>query len=108
MEEKERLYVDLMMDHMPEDCEALGLKKHGYLNEQMQLTPKAYTFIEDFLASKKEVVLLAIKELGPEARKSAIMKYADIRQMGTLADVINKLVQEGKIKKENGKFYPLA
>lgn len=108
MDEKEKLYVDLMMDHLPEDCDAQGLKKMGYFNDQMRLTPKAYTFIEDFLASKEEVVLAAIKELGPGARKSAIMKSANIRQMGTLADVVKRLEQAGKIKKENNDFIPLV
>ncbi|ABO50330.1 hypothetical protein Dred_1805 [Desulforamulus reducens MI-1] len=108
MDEKEQLYVNLMMDHLPEDCEVIALKKQGYLTENMQFTQKAHQYVEDFLASKKEAVFLAIIELGPEARKSSIMKYAGIKQMGVLADVVNRLVVEGKVKKENGKFYILA
>jgi len=100
----EQFYVSLMMDHLPEDCEARGLISQGYLTEKMEHTQKALDFINDFLDAKKEAVYQAIKDLGPDARKSAIMQRAEIRQMGTFADVANKLVSEGRLKKEHGKY----
>lgn len=107
MDNKEQLYVDLMMDQMPGDCNANVLISYGYLTEKLQHTPKALDFIRDFLDSKKDAVLRSIRELGPDARKSVIMNKAGIKQMGVLADVVNILVQEGKVKKEAGKFYPV-
>ncbi|AQS60572.1 hypothetical protein [Desulforamulus ferrireducens] len=105
MDTREQLYVDLMMDQMPGDCNANVLISNGYLTENLQHTPKALDFMREFLDSKKDVVLQSIRELGPDTRKSVIMQRAGIKQMGVLADVVNILIKEGKVKKDNGKFY---
>lgn len=105
MDNNEQLYINLMMDHMPEDCEARGLITQGYLTQNMQFTEKAINFVNYFIDSKKHIVYQAIKELGPEARKSQIMSRSNISQMGILSDVVNRLVKESRVKKENGKFY---
>ncbi|SHF56998.1 hypothetical protein SAMN02745133_02998 [Desulforamulus putei DSM 12395] len=107
MDTNEQLYVDLMMDRMPEDLETKYLISQGYLTENMQHTEKAIQFINSFLDEKKEIVCQAFKELGPDARKSEVMKKAGIVQMGVLVDVANRLVKEGRLKKENGKVYVL-
>ncbi len=105
MDDKEQLYVDLMMDQMPGECNTNVLISSGYLTEKLQHTPKALDFIKTFLDSKKDDVLQAISDLGPDSRKSAIMHRAGIRQMGVLADVVTILVKEGKVRKDSGKFY---
>ncbi|SHE38728.1 hypothetical protein [Desulforamulus putei] len=107
MNTNEQLYIDLMMVRTPGDPETKFLISQGYLTENMQYTEKAIQFINSFLDEKKEVVYQAFKELGPDARKSEVLKKAGIVQMGVLVDVANRLVKEGRLKKENGKVYTL-
>ncbi|AEF94995.1 hypothetical protein Desca_2156 [Desulfotomaculum nigrificans CO-1-SRB] len=104
---EERLYCTLMMDLMPGECEVRGLIEAGYLTEKLQHTQKAKDFINSFLDSKKEAVLEAIKEVGPEARRSLILEKAGIRQLGVFKDVADRLVTEGKLKKINKRYYPV-
>ncbi|MCL5290310.1 MAG: hypothetical protein ACOY35_13385 [Bacillota bacterium] len=107
METNEQLYVDLMMDRLPGEPETIFLVSEGYLTENLQRTEKAIEFINSFLDEKKHIVYQAFKEQGPNARKSEVMKKAGIVQMGVLVDIANKLIKEGRLKKENGKVYVL-
>lgn len=107
MDQNEKLYVDLMMGPMPGEPETISLISEGYFTEDLQQTEKAIEFIKSFLSVKKEAVYQAFKELGPEARKSEVMKKAGIVQMGVLVDIANHLIREGRLKKENGKVYIL-
>lgn len=104
----ERLYCTLMMDMMPEECEARGLMTAGYLTERMERTPKAIEFMQTFVNSKKEAVLQAIREVGPEARRSLILEKAEIRQLGVFKDVADQLVREGRLIKQDKRYYPVS
>ncbi|CCO07099.1 hypothetical protein [Desulforamulus hydrothermalis] len=107
MDEKEQLYVDLMMA-TPGDPATMALISQGYLTEDWQFTDKAKQFIDAFLDEKKEAVFQAFRELGPNARKSDILKTTGIVQLGVLVDVANRLVKEGRLKKENGKVFAIG
>lgn len=108
MDEREKLYVELMILPEPESCEAAEFIRQGYLTDKHIYTQKALDYFAEYLDSKKEPVLKAISEVGPGARRGELMKRAGITQFGVLMDVANKLVQEGKLKKENGKYIPLS
>ena len=101
----ERLYCTLMLDLMPGECEVKGLVNEGYLTEKMERTQKAVDFMQAFLDSKKEAVLRAIQEVGPEARRSLILEKADIRQLGVFKDVADQLVREGRLSKQDKRYY---
>lgn len=103
----ERLYCLLMMDMMPDECEVRGLMDAGYLTDKMERTPKAINFMREFIDSKKQAVLQAIREVGPEARRSLILEKAEIRQLGVFKDVADQLVQEGRLTKQDKRYYPV-
>ncbi|AEG61591.1 hypothetical protein [Desulforamulus ruminis] len=107
MNKKEQLYVSLMVIPPPEDCEAKFLIDQGYLTKQGEYTPKALEFMTEYIEHKKEPLYRAIIEAGEGARRSEIMERAGIRQMGVFADTANKLVEEGRLRKEKGKYYPV-
>ncbi|GAB6157458.1 hypothetical protein JCM39194_06580 [Desulfotomaculum varum] len=107
MDEKEQLYVDLMMAVTGDPATGV-LISQGYLTQDLQFTDKAKQFIDDFLDAKKEAVYQAFRELGPGARKSEVLKKTGIAQMGVLVDVANRLVKEGRLKKENGKVFVIG
>lgn len=108
MDEKEKLYVELMMLPDPDSCEAREFKNKGYLTEEQQHTQKALDYLADFINSKSDQVFQAITEAGPGARRSEIMKCAGITQFGVFIDVANKMVLEGRLKKQSGNYYPVS
>lgn len=106
LKEDEELFLALNLLSEPSPDYIGKMISEGYLDQEMNNTPKADSFVKDYTESKGHLLLEAIKKQGSYGKdKGFVLFHAGIKSPLAGELILEELVKKRKLKKKEGWGY---